>query len=171
MLLVRHAIAEERQDFAKTEKPDSERPLTREGREKMRRVARAAAAIVPDLDVIASSPFKRAMQTARILAAAYTDVEIVRVKSIEPGGDHDATIAWLQERSNLRCVAVVGHEPSLGELLTKLSLSNGPIIHSFKKGGMALVSFHGKPAAGEAKIEWIISPAVARLVSRQHKAT
>jgi phosphohistidine phosphatase len=164
VLLVRHAAAEDRQEFASTGKPDTQRPLTRDGKEKMRRLAQAAAVLVPDLDVIASSALTRAMQTARLLSAAYSDTEIVRLDSLAPEGSHSAVVEWLAKHANLRCVAMVGHEPSLGALLALLTIGGPTSYHDFKKGGMALLSFQGKPAAGSARLEWALTPAVARLV-------
>jgi phosphohistidine phosphatase len=170
LLLVRHAIAEERQDWAKTGKSDNLRPLTREGRDKMRRVASAMAAAAPEIDLIASSPLTRTMQTARIVSAAYADAEIVKLESIAPDGTHEDTIAWLAKHSNLRCVAMVGHEPSLSELLTTLLVGSPRDFFEFKKGGVAQLSFSGKPAAGSAKLDWAVQPAMMRVVAKGLRA-
>ena len=45
LLLIRHAIAEEREDFARTGKDDRLRPLTDEGRKKMKQAARGPARV------------------------------------------------------------------------------------------------------------------------------
>ena len=68
VLVIRHAIAEDRDVFARTEKDDDERPLTDEGRKKMARGAQGLHTLVPKLDLIASSPLVRAQQTAAIVA-------------------------------------------------------------------------------------------------------
>ncbi len=170
LLLVRHAIAEEREDWAKTGKGDNLRPLTRDGREKMRRVAAAIASVVPDLDVVASSPLTRAMQTAKIVSAAYSDLEIVRLDSLAPDGSFDGVIEWLEKHTNQRCVALVGHEPSLSGLLASLLVGSPAPFFEFKKGGVAQLSFSGKPAAGGAKLDWAIPPAMMRAVAKATRA-
>src|SRR6267154_2541713 len=67
IVLLRHGIAEEKGGG----KPDEERRLTREGHEKMKRVSRALAGILPDADAIYSSPLVRAYETAEWVAKAY----------------------------------------------------------------------------------------------------
>jgi phosphohistidine phosphatase len=165
VLLVRHAAAEDRGEFAASGKPDDERPLTREGKERMRRLALTAALLVPEMDLVATSPLKRSTQTARLLAGVWADMEIATLDSLAPGIPPGDTIAWLAKHANLRCAALVGHEPSLGELLSKMLGANSP-IHEFRKGGMALVSFSAKPAAGGGLLEWVLPPSVARLVRK-----
>ena len=80
VLVVRHAIAEQREEFARTGKDDSQRPLTHDGRRKMRRGAVGLRAVVPAIDVLATSPLLRAVQTAEILAAVYNGRNMVTVK-------------------------------------------------------------------------------------------
>ena len=80
VLVVRHAIAEQREEFAPTGKDDSQRPLTHDGRRKMRRGAVGLRAVVPAIDVLATSPLLRAVQTAEILAAVYNGRNMVTVK-------------------------------------------------------------------------------------------
>src|SRR5207249_9588299 len=70
LLVVRHAIAEDPAAFARSHKDDSGRPLTPEGRRKMERAAHGLKELVPELDVLAASPYKRAVDTAEIIAGA-----------------------------------------------------------------------------------------------------
>ena len=170
LLLVRHAVAEEREEFAKTGKRDSERPLTREGREKMRQAAHGVASLLSNLDVIVTSPLKRTVQTARILAAAYTDVDVVRLESLAPDGDHAGTMEWLSRNAHLRSVAMVGHEPSLGELFALLASGRDAPFFEFKKGGVVLLSLGKKPAPGNGRLEWAVQPAALRLISKSKRA-
>src|SRR2546422_1650397 len=60
LLVVRHAIAEDLEAFARSHKDDSTRPLTPDGRRKMERAALGLKELVPELDVLAASPYKRA---------------------------------------------------------------------------------------------------------------
>src|SRR5436190_1246413 len=69
LLIVRHGIAEERETWAP--RNDDLRPLTEEGKKKMKEAAKGLHALVPKLEVLASSPLTRAVQTATILAKEY----------------------------------------------------------------------------------------------------
>ena len=68
LLIVRHAVAEDRERFAATGRGDAERPLTRKGRREFRKVARGLREALPSLDLIASSRLARAIETAAVLA-------------------------------------------------------------------------------------------------------
>ena len=64
----------------------------------MERGARALRRAIPSLNVIATSPFTRAAQTAKIVAAAYDDVEVERLDALTPEGRPQAFLTWLRER-------------------------------------------------------------------------
>jgi len=66
LLVIRHAIAGDRAEWAKTGRPDQERPITNEGRERMAVNAQALRRLVPELDLLATSPFVRAVETADV---------------------------------------------------------------------------------------------------------
>ncbi|HVL59633.1 MAG TPA: histidine phosphatase family protein, partial [Burkholderiaceae bacterium] len=70
LLLIRHAIAEASEAFAASGRPDEERPLTDRGRRRMRANALGLSLLVPSLDLLVSSPYRRAADTAAIVAAA-----------------------------------------------------------------------------------------------------
>src|SRR5881392_380489 len=89
LLVVRHAIAEDREAFARSHKDDADRPLTSEGRRKMERAALGLKVLVPELDVLAASPYKRALDTAEIIAASYRGLTVERVPELAPGAGLD----------------------------------------------------------------------------------
>ena len=71
LLVIRHAAAMEKEQFARTGRSDDERPLTPAGKKEMARVARGLRRLVPKLDALAPSPLVRARDTAAIVARAY----------------------------------------------------------------------------------------------------
>ena len=117
LLVIRHAIAEDRDAWAFAGKPDAERPLTDDGRKRMRRAAAGLRETVPSLDVIATSPLARARQTAEIVGREYDSAEIVDLPQLAPDATVDDLLPWLVERGAEDTVAVVGHEPGLGFLV------------------------------------------------------
>ena len=58
LLLIRHAIAEDRFEFSRTGKSDYYRPLTERGRTRMARGAAGLRTLVPEIDVLATSPLR-----------------------------------------------------------------------------------------------------------------
>jgi phosphohistidine phosphatase len=164
ILVVRHAIAAEPADWAATDAPDSERPLTAKGRRLMRRNARGIAAVAPWLHAVASSPFARAMETARILARQYRKLDVTTVPALASGGSRDELLEWLRTRDDEERLALVGHEPDLGRLVGWLACRGGPI--EMKKGGACLLRFAGHPAAGSGELYWFLPPPLLRRLAR-----
>jgi phosphohistidine phosphatase len=158
LLVVRHAIAEDRASFARTQKDDSARPLTPEGRRKMERAALGLKRIVPELDLLAASPYKRALETAEIIAAAYGGLGVERVTELAPGGGVERIVGWLADRPDRGVVAVVGHEPVLSRLVCALLVgANGPFLE-LRKGAACLLEFSGAVGAGAATLDWFLGP-------------
>lgn len=162
LLVIRHAIAEERDDFARSGAHDDERPLTPFGRRRMRRNAQGLRRIVPRLDVLAASPLRRAQQTADVVAAAYRIDAIQTVEALRPDAHPRALLAWLATQPPDATVAVVGHEPHVGRLVSWClsGLDDSAVV--FKKGGAALVEFTMKPAARKGLLHWHVTPAQLR---------
>jgi phosphohistidine phosphatase len=164
LLVVRHAIAEDREAFARSDKDDANRPLTSEGRRKMERAALGLKQLVPALDVLAASPYKRAFDTAEIIAGAYGGVTVERVPELAPGAGVDRVVGWLTGRHARGSVAVVGHEPDLSRLVcTLLAATNGPFLE-LRKGAACLLEFPGPVGKGAATLDWFLGPKHLRLL-------
>jgi phosphohistidine phosphatase len=159
LLVIRHAPAEDRDEFAKTEKPDGERPLTPGGKRGMARAAKGLRQLVPSIDVLASSPYVRAWQTAQIVADAYSDLTITPVRALIPGGSRTETLRWLRTAGPDATVAIVGHEPDLSELISWLLAGSTKALLSLKKGGACLIEYDGHPPArpGAGTMAWTLT--------------
>src|SRR5207253_1666114 len=92
LVVVRHAIAEDREGFARSHKDDAARPLTPDGRRKMARAALGLKELVPELELLAASPYKRALETAEIIAHAYGHPRVERVPELAPGAGVDRAL-------------------------------------------------------------------------------
>ncbi len=161
LLIVRHAIAEDREEFAQTGKDDSLRPLTDKGDRRMRRAAAGIKTCLPDVDVVATSPFARAVQTAAIVANVYglTPIEShVLVPAAEPQEFAD----WLEERDQEETLVAVGHEPHLGSLVSWLLAGGNADFFGLKKGGACLLSW----LQGERRawLQWSLTPRQLRRI-------
>ena len=83
LLVIRHGIAEDRETFAATGADDRQRPLTDKGRRRLREAVPGLHAAVPGVELVASSPLVRAVQTAKIVARAYR-LPVVEIAELEP---------------------------------------------------------------------------------------
>jgi len=164
LLLIRHAIAEEREDFARTGKDDRLRPLTDEGRKKMKQAARGLRALVPEIDRLATSPLTRAAQTGAILDTVYGGLDVVEIKELAPETTPEAFLRWLRKQKG-DIVAAVGHEPSLSQILGWLLTGTDRRLFAFRKGGACLLELGEEPAGGAATLLWALTPAQLRMLA------
>jgi phosphohistidine phosphatase len=165
LLLIRHGIAEERDEFAQTGEPDEKRPLTETGRKKMKRAARGLAELVEKIDLIASSPLTRAIQTSEVLAKQYPDAATTVVGALEPMQTYETFLEWLQRLEEVETAAAIGHEPHLSGLASWLLTGNGKPLFEFKKGGVCVLEFVNVPQAGEAQMQWLVTPGQLRAIA------
>jgi phosphohistidine phosphatase len=160
LLVIRHAIAQTREEFAGDD--DAVRPLTADGRRQMKRAAKGLRYVVADIDLLGSSPLLRAMQTAEIVADAYGGADITTVTALEPGSAPETFVTWLRKQREAEVVAVVGHEPHLGTLVTWLLTGLDEPRVPLKKGGACMLDFTALPRKGGATLRWALTPAVLR---------
>ena len=166
LLIIRHAIAEDQEEWAKTGNSDDARPLTTKGERRMARVARGLHTVVDSIDVLAASPLVRAQQTAAIIAAEYGDQPIETTPVLVPETSLVDFMGWLTERAEQAVVAVVGHEPHLGVLATWLLIGVQESRVELKKGAACLIQFDEPPKAGAGRLRWSLSPAHLRVLGR-----
>lgn len=165
LLVIRHAIAEDKEAFAETGRPDTERPLTKRGRKLMATIASGLRREVKSIDVIATSPLVRAAQTAAIVAKEYDEMPVRTVPALAPEGTPQAFAAWLATQQRADIVAIVGHEPHLGMLVTWLLSGLTTSRVEIEKGGACLLEIGGKPGARCATLLWSLPPSVLSKLS------
>jgi phosphohistidine phosphatase len=164
LLVVRHAIAEEREDWAP--RPDSARPLTRRGEERMKRAAVGLRHVVPELHTLLTSPLTRAAQTADIIAAAYGRKPAPRaLHQLAAGESVEALVDALPQAGADDVVAVVGHEPDLSTLVGYLLTGQPRSFMEFRKGGACMLRFDGAAQAGAGMLLWVLTPRQLRDLS------
>jgi phosphohistidine phosphatase len=152
LVLFRHGAAEDRETFARSG-GDEERPLTERGRRKVSDAARGLKALLPRLDLLATSPLVRARQTAEILAETYGRSAPLEVPELAPDAARASLERWLRRQSPDAVLVLVGHEPNLGELARWLT--DGPEPIALKKAGACLLRVSGDLRAGCAALAWL----------------
>ena len=168
LLVIRHAIAEDKEAFAATGRSDDQRPLTEAGRSKMRRAAEGLRATCPRVAVIASSPLVRARETADIVASGFRVAHVQITEALRPDRPFEELISWVRRRLSPNdeheniTIAIVGHEPHLSGLVTWLMSGGSESRMELKKGGACLLRFDREPARGEAILRWALTPSQLR---------
>jgi phosphohistidine phosphatase len=160
LLIVRHAIAFERD--RRRWRDDGARPLSPAGKRRARKAAAGLKEFSESPDRLLTSPLIRARQTAQILTDVAGWPQAEEAPELAPGAPALAMLTLLgKERSKL--VAVVGHQPGLGQLLTACLLGDGGSLPiEMKKNAVACVSFEGSPRAGRAALKWLATPRMLR---------
>ena len=156
LYLVRHGIALDVGQEGITR--DSDRPLSREGRQKTTEVAAALKAIGVRPDAIAASPLVRARETARILADGLCpDAPVEVCDALQPGAEPAEFVVWLR-RLSARTVLAVGHVPDLVELTSVLLSGKPGSDFVFKKATVCCVVFEHEVVAGHGSLAWLMQP-------------
>lgn len=162
LYLVRHAVAALRgPDYP----DDAERPLTPEGVDRWRRSAAGLREIGVAVDVVLTSPLVRAQETAEILAATLKPKPRLTVaEALAPGRKPAEALALIAKYAaaprGASRLALVGHEPDLGELAARLLGAKGVI--EFKKGAVCRLDVDRAMPAGPATLRWFLPPRVLR---------
>ena len=151
LYLVRHADAEKTQPGKK----DEERRLSKEGKERIREAAEQWFYFVKKIDLICTSPYIRAVETAEIIAQCLEyKGEIIKEKVLAAG----SLTKDLIELINLfygNDILVVGHQPDLSEHISNLISLKGALV-DFKKAAIAKISFNGKVNLSKGYLEYLI---------------
>jgi phosphohistidine phosphatase len=157
LFLVRHGLAAERGE----EWPDdSKRPLTSKGMARMREIAAGLRELDVEIDLVLTSPLVRAKQTAELLVQGLKPSPALVVSSVFAPGVAPARAAEALDFRKVRTLAVVGHEPDLGQLAAWLIGAKAPL--PFKKGGICRIDFPASAAHGAGQLIWLATPKMLR---------
>jgi phosphohistidine phosphatase len=160
VLLVRHAIALPR-DIQRW--PEDElRPLSPRGVQRGRKAAAGLKRLIKRPQRVLTSPWVRARQTAALLADSADWPRPIACAELAPGRPTEAVLALLR-REPEKLIALVGHQPDLGELIA-LALPGDapPDAFELKRFSVALLSFRGEARANSATLSWLLPPRVLR---------
>jgi len=162
LYLIRHAVAEERgEDWP----DDNKRPLSDDGASRMRKAARGLDRLGITLDVIVTRPLVRTEQTAELVANAMNPKPpIVSLESLAPGGTYQEIITDLEKQSKRTRIAIVGHEPGIGEFAARLIGSRHSI--EFKKGAVCRIDVDAIPPSGPGDVRWFMTTKILRSIRK-----
>jgi phosphohistidine phosphatase len=160
LYIVRHGIAIDREDPKCP--PDPQRYLTEEGIEKTKQAAKGLAALGVTADLLLSSPYVRAAQTAEIFAAAldYAKQKIRRTDLLLPGAEPSLLFRELAKDRQASSIFLFGHAPQLDDIVAT-ALGSKRHITSLKKAGVALLELK-RISPPIAALIWLATPKLLR---------
>lgn len=162
LYLIRHGIAADREAY----RQDQERPLTSKGSHKTGQVAKQLKNKGLHFDLILTSPLVRARETAVILQQAGLSDQIEELSSLAPEGDIHHWLDWLESdwenvsrKHSEQCLAMVGHQPDLGNWAETLAWGEAQEKIVLKKAGVIGLNLPktGTPV-GKSELFLLISP-------------
>lgn len=159
LILVRHGIADTPGQRVVS---DADRALTPRGRKRTEAAARGLRVLGCAPDRIVTSPLRRAVETAEIIAAVLDPPpSVMTADPWAPDTPLPSVLSWLKtvEESEM---LIVGHMPSLGALTSILVAGHDNADIRFKKAAACCLTLRRKPAPGGARLEWLIQPAALR---------
>ncbi|HTL51284.1 MAG TPA: phosphohistidine phosphatase SixA [Planctomycetota bacterium] len=152
LYLLRHGRAVEKEEF---KGEDADRPLSKKGQKRTRAVIEQLTDHKVAPDVILTSPFKRAVETAdickEVLKAPVKKIAAL-ASGVKPSEAADVLGPLSKEHER---IMVVGHEPDLSKFAAWLSNQSDDDFE-FKKAGCCCLS--GKPRKGGMLLKWMLSP-------------
>jgi phosphohistidine phosphatase len=156
--ILRHGIAVERDEW--DSKNDAERPLTAEGEKQLRKTSRALEKMELDFDLILSSPFARAKQTAEIMAGELKLKRRLKFSDeLQPSGSAKKLFRQLTDlKPAPESILLVGHEPYLSRLISLFASGNENMTIDLKKGGLCKLEVEKLRTGKCATLAWLLTP-------------
>jgi phosphohistidine phosphatase len=147
---------------------DEKRALTNEGRERMREGARGLRKLGIELDLILTSPFVRAVETAEIAANAFglSKKDIEQTDNLKPGASIDDLFAEIKKRTDIESLALVGHQPDLSGIIGRIVQGNGNLSLILKKGSICSIKIIETVPTLHGNLMWLLTPKQLRLLAK-----
>ncbi len=166
LYLMRHAVAVPRGTPGFDE--DADRPLTDIGRKKLDSVCGGLSHLKPNWDLILTSSYLRAKQTAAAVANHFEMTHMVQeVPILAPGHTTKQLVAVLKDLPAVKSLLLVGHEPSLSQHLSCFLFGTPRGLFIFKKAGVACLEFEHTPEESQGALAWMMGPGQLQRLGRK----
>jgi phosphohistidine phosphatase len=157
LYILRHGIAADHGDPGYPN--DNLRPLTPEGRKKLRLIAKSFRAMGLTFDLVLASPLVRARQTAEIVIHELEIDNLLKFSDhLSPGGDPRKVVEEVA-KSDKSSVLLVGHEPYLSGLISVLLSGRNDLPINLKKGGFCHLSIERLRYGACGTLNSLLTPA------------
>ena len=156
LYLMRHADAGK---FRGNPLLDSKRALVKEGKDQCMLMARALSALRVQIDVVVSSPLKRALQTAQFVGTELGyDARVEISQALAPAATFLEFQAMMAAYTGRDALLVVGHNPNMYKFLGRLIAGEGGAAIRLRKGSIACVDMTHHPP----RLQWLLDPRAVR---------
>lgn len=169
--LMRHGIAADIGEAGVVR--DADRPLTSDGRARLRHEALGMAELGLRFNLILSSPLLRCRQTAEVVAETLELQGRVKIlDALAPGrafisGEGQYAEIFLELGAcQLDRVLLVGHMPDLAEIASWLLTGNRNLNIEFRKGSLCAIEVTSIPPRGPGLLRWMMAPRQLRLIGK-----
>jgi phosphohistidine phosphatase len=166
LYIIRHAIAQplgRKNDFI-----DEKRTLTSEGRDKMREAARGLLRLGVEFDLVMTSPLVRAVETAEIITTVLgqNKIKVEQTETLAPGASTDELFAEIKRHTGAESIALIGHQPDLGEIISKIVRCNGNLLIELKKGSVCCINVIETVPTLHGNLIWLFAPKHLRMLGK-----
>ncbi len=145
---------------------DAVRPLTVAGRREIEEIANSLKKLNVRFDLIASSPLKRALETAKIVADKLKTKNLEQWDELKATSDSSALFRRLSSLKGKMRILLVGHEPHLSGIIGEIISGKSNAHLLLKKGGMAKVSVDELRPKISGNLVWLLTPKLLKKMSR-----
>ena len=163
LIILRHGEAGNR---VPTASQDGERSLTVSGKEEVDDVARSMVELKLKFDLIATSPLKRSIETAKIVAKRFKKEKTLEVwEELRPEGESRSLYRRLSKLKQDSSVLIVGHEPYLSSVISEITAGKRGAHIALKKAGIAKVEVNSLSPVPDGELRWLLTPKLLKKVS------
>lgn len=153
--ILRHAAAEPRGPGVH----EAARQLTQEGKLELKAVLRQARKAGVRPDAILTSPWTRALDTARMAAKVLECDRLIETRSLLPDVQPAQVLREIRAVQKAKAVMVAGHEPQLTRLAALLL--EAPLALDLKKSGLIRIDVEPKDGPPRGVLKWMLTPRLA----------
>ena len=165
LYIIRHGLAHplgQKNDFS-----DEKRTLTSQGRDRIREIAKGLRKLEVRPEMVLTSPLARAQETAEIVAETLgVDKQmLLTTTKLAPGSAFEELFVEIKEK-HVESIALVGHEPDLGELSGLLISGQDHVAVPLRKGGVCCVNVTETVPSFKGTLVWLLTPKQLRIIGK-----
>ena len=177
LYIIRHAISEQRHIFAQTGQSDELRPITNRGAERMKGLLSFIKNNSKEqINNVLQSPLLRSQQTGTLVKEFYPQARYMTTSLLRPSFSFKKLLEEIQQfeptnnqsppsissdnpdnknKNPKTSLALIGHEPDLGQFISWLLFNQANNCFPLKKGGIAKLNIQKN---GQHYLKWILRP-------------
>jgi len=166
LYILRHGIAEN--SGRTSPAADAQRRLTPAGAKKMLRIAAGMKSTKLEFDLILTSPYPRAKETATIVADVFGAVKKLEISpALVPHGNPKQLIDDInRHHPDRKNVLLVGHEPYLSRLISLLLIGDTKLPINLKRSGWCKLAVDKLQYGRCASLHWLLAPRLMKRMKR-----